>query len=220
MIKVENIEVFGFKAALRGMRNPMNSWDKADSVTFYNHMFGRVETLIGPNDLDLCKRLIKAGVSHRKFLRMIHVQCDITAPLRWWKDYDTYKVSTVANSCSTMHKIHDRDFARDDFSTDESSEDTLLKLDSDIEFLNRKRKEFIESDKTDRLSWKALVDELPSSYLQKRTIDINYETALAIALDRKYHKQYEFRTLCDIMLTDFPYFKMFYESILEEKRKV
>lgn len=213
MIKIENMEIFGFVAALRGMRNPMNSWKLADTMTYYNHMTKRMETVIGPNDMKLCINLLKSGRSHRKFLRMIHIQGDLTAPLRWWKDYDTYKVSTVANSCSSMHKIHAKDFTREDFATDEASEEALTKLDDVINFLNKRRKDYIDSGNTDREAWHDLIDALPSSYLQKRTIDINYETALNILFDRRYHKQYEFRELCEYMLNHFPYLQEFYDAV-------
>lgn len=205
MIIVEKIESFGFEAALRGMRNPLNSWNKADSVK----VVGGVD--IGVNDLDLAKRLIRAGSTHRKFTRMIHVQMDVTAPLYWWKDYDTYKVSTVANSCSTMHKIHAKEFTFDDFSTDQLDTIGLDILTMTIKGLNFYRDRFNE-DPNDKHAWYSMIQLLPSSYMQKRTLDLNYETILGIVNDRKNHKLYEFRNFCEVLLKELPYLRVFWEA--------
>lgn len=206
MIKVENISAMGFEGSLRGMRNPMNSWNKADS-TFVNGVPD-----IGVNDLNLCKRLIRSGASHRKYLRMIHVQMDLTAPLYWWKDYDTYKVSTVANGCSTMHKIHAKEFTLDDFAHDELDECATNLLDIIIASLNSYRQTFVESGCKDRKSWCAMIKLLPCSYMQRRTVDLSYETILSMIHDRRFHKLQEFRNLCEVLFNELPYLREFYEA--------
>lgn len=206
MIKVENIVVFGFEGSLRGMRNPLNSWHMADST------FQGGKAYVGPKDLDLCKRLIKSGASHRKFLRMIHVQMDITAPLYWWKDYDTYKVATVANGCSTMHKIHAKEFTLEDFAYDELDECAVNLLEIIITSLNSYRQTFVDSGCKDRTAWCAMIKLLPSSYMQKRTVDLNYETILALIRDRRFHKLKEFRNLCEVLFNELPYLTAFYEA--------
>ena len=208
MIKIENISVSGFEGALRGMRNPLNSWHLADSIFTEE---GNLKE-IGPKDLGLCLRLIKAGSSHRKFLRMIHVQVDVTAPLYWWKDYDTYKVSTVANSCSTMHKIHAKEFVIGDFAHDQLDWCGLNLLGVTIDSLNAYRKRFNDSGKTDKDAWYCMIQLLPTSYLQKRTLDLNYETILALIHDRRNHKLNEFRELCVELLSNLPYLNEFYEA--------
>lgn len=180
MIKVEKIDVNGFEAAIRGMRNPMNSWDKSDSWAF------GASYVIGKNDLDLMHRLYKSGPEHRKYLRMIHVTMDVTAPLYWWKEYDTYKVSTVANSCSTMHKIHAKEFTLDDFSTDHMSSTSMEILNIVIGQLNVARNYFINTK--DKDAWWQMIQLLPSSYNQKRTLDLNYETIINIIHQRTGHK--------------------------------
>ena len=201
MIKFENTEVFNFEGALRGMRNPLNSWDKSDSEFIYDStsgcnnqcgtckVFGKDDTCnhIGPNDLNLAQRLIKAGTDHRKFLRQIFVSVDITAPLYWWKEFDTYKVGTVANSCSTMHKIHAKEFTIDDFSYEHLSKqnENFLKRDI-ISRLNIAREEFIETK--DKAHWWDIIQLLPSSYNQKRTITLTYETLRNIYGSRHNHK--------------------------------
>lgn len=207
MIKVEHIEVFGFEAAIRGMRNPMNSWDLSDSRIRQSIIDEQNVFIMGPNDLKLLTGLSKAGTSHRKALRMIHVQMDITAPLYWWKDYDTYKVATVANGCSTMHKIHSREFTIDDFSTDQldTCGRNLIELTKDS--LNHYRQVFIDSGLKDKSAWYSMIQLLPSSYMQKRTVDINYETALALCMDRQLHKLNEFREFVRILLEELPYLK-------------
>lgn len=202
MIKFENTEVLGFEHAIRGMRNPMNSWDKSDS-TIYDTGEG-INVLIGKNDIGLMKRLRKAGTDHRKFMRMIVVYVDITAPLYWWKEFDTYKVGTVANSCSTMHKIHAKEFTIDDFSDehlDGVSRDMFMQNDNNqpyffcsfedmlyiqIEALNQARKLYLETK--DKKYWWQMIQLLPSSYNQKRTVMMNYEVLANIYKSRKNHK--------------------------------
>lgn len=215
MIKIEKINVSGFEAALRGMRNPMNSWNKSDSLgamtnrdnTYFNY------TTVGKEDLKLAKRLCKAGPCERKFLRMIHVSMDITAPLYWWKEFDTYKVGTVANSCSTMHKIHDKEFSIEDFSNEHLSifcDDSLTTIDDIINTLNIFRKQYIETK--DKKYWWGMIQLLPSSYNQKRTIDVNYETLFNIYKWRKSHKLDEWVKLCKYIYDNLPYFKELIEG--------
>ena len=199
MIIVENIEVFGWKAALRGMRNAMNSWNKADTTYFED---GGIE--IGENDMKLCKSLVKAGSDHGKFLRMIHMQCDITGPLYWWKEFDTYKVGTVANSCSTMHKIHAEEFTDDDFSHEHLNQTGSVCLDMVKNLLNSARNKYNETG--DKKYWWQMIQLLPSSYNQKRTVDLNYEVLKHIYHAREGHRLDEwdtFRCWCDTL----PYFK-------------
>jgi len=207
MIKVENIQTFGIVSAMRGMRNPLNSWHLNDSFVDDNGV-----EVIGPRDLDLLCRLSKAGTSHRKALRMMHIQMDITAPLYWWKDYDTYKVATVANGCSTMHKIHDKEFTLTDFSMEKLDGRGLMVLDEVVQALNYYRTVFNE-DKSNKKAWECMIQLLPSSYNQKRTVDINYETAMAIIFDRRLHKLEEFRDICNIFLQELPYMKEICEAV-------
>ena len=188
MIKVENIEVWGFKHAIRGMRNPMNSWDKSDS-----YFRGETSWSVGKNDLDLMRRLYKAGTEHRKYLRQISVSMDITAPLYWWKEFDTYKVGTVANSCSTMHKIHDKFFDVDDFSCehlqefwDSSDAEYREALKTTIRALNNAREIYLKTK--DKKYWWYMIQLLPSSYNQRRTITMNYENVMTIIKQRTGHK--------------------------------
>lgn len=204
MIKVENIEVWGFKHAIRGMRNPMNSWDKSDSFSCAdrltcegcpcegvddtcNSTVGMENVIVGDNDLDLMRRLYKAGTEHRKYLRQIFVSMDITAPLYWWKEFDTYKVGTVANSCSTMHKIHAKEFELDDFSHEHLNDDVIEKPFKEIiDCLNFFRGLYIQhKDKDD---WWQMIQLLPSSYNQRRTVTMNYENVMAIIKQRSGHK--------------------------------
>ena len=208
MIKIENLEVWGFRGAIRGMRNPMDSWNRMDTVFAEN---GDVIKL-GENDASLMLRLKKAGTDHRKYLRMIHIQCDVTAPLYFWKDYDSYKVSTVANSCSTMHKIHAKEFVIGDFAHDQLDWCGLNLLGVTIDSLNAYRKRFNDSGKTDKDAWYCMIQLLPTSYLQKRTLDLNYETILALIHDRRNHKLNEFRELCVELLANLPYLNEFYEA--------
>lgn len=208
MIKIENLEVWGFRGAIRGMRNPMNSWDKIDT-TFDEH--GNVIKL-GSNDGSLMLRLKVSGPDHRKYLRMIHIQCDVTAPLYWWKDYDTYKVSTVANSCSTMHKIHACELNQTMFSTEDLDEIGLNVLQTTIDYMNYYRDIYIASGLTDKTAWRRMIQMLPSSYNQKRTIDINYETLLNIFGARSNHKLYEFRDFCSFLKKELPYIAALFEG--------
>lgn len=185
MIKFENTEVMGWEAAIRGMRNPMNSWEKSDSIFDHDYL-SCDEYNIGPNDHDLMMRLRNAGTDHRKFMRMITVYTDITAPLYWWKEFDTYKVGTVANSCSTMHKIHDKKFVLDDFSYEHLQAPMVEILKHIIHGLNDARDAYLSSK--DKLMWWQMIQLLPSSYNQKRTVMMNYETLNNIYKSRKGHK--------------------------------
>ena len=236
MLKIKNTEVTGWEAAIRGMRNPMNSWKKSDSrscgtcgdcdicIDYDNCPFDHDghKFVIGPNDLDLMTRLRNAGTDHRKFMRMIIVYLDITAPLYWWKEFDTYKVGTVANSCSTMHKIHDKEFTLDDFScehliydwVDDNNEAIWYKdppengpikcqlmftpLDAlriTIGVLNTNREAYLKTK--NKKYWWQMIQLLPSSYNQKRTVMLNYEVLANIYKSRRNHKLDEWHTLCD-----------------------
>ena len=200
MIKIERTSVMNLENAIRGARNPMNSWGKMDS--YYDEDGNYV---LGENDLDLAMRLAKAGSDHRKYLRQIIVSVDITAPLYWWKEFDTYKVGTVANSCSTMHKIHTKAFDRSDFSCDRLDEGGLRMLDSIIEYLESERGKF-NANREDRQSWHNMIQLLPSSYNQMRTVTLNYENLVNIYYARKSHKLAEWHVLRDWILS-LPYAK-------------
>lgn len=237
MIKIEETETYGWESAIRGMRNPMNSWDKSDSAFGRNlaipyaqnnpniwfNKYG-VEIYIGDNDLDLMNRLCAAGSDHRKFMRMIVVYCDITAPLYWWKEFDTYKVGTVTNSCSTMHKIHAKEFTIDDFSHEhliEESDDFEVGvwwgtdgvnriepkdiLETIIESLNACREAYIKTK--DKEYWWQMIQLLPSSYNQKRTVMLNYEVLTNMCNSRRNHKLDEWHDFCDWIKT-LPYSKL------------
>lgn len=206
MIKLENTEVYGWEAAIRGMRNPMNSWDKSDSA-FMGDVGGQF--YIGEDDLRLMNRLAKAGSDHRKFLRMITVTVDITAPLYWWKEFDTYKVGTIANSCSTMHRIHAKEFILDDFSHEHlfnryNDFNSLDALKYTIRSMNHCRAKYLETK--DKSWWWQLIQLLPSSYNQRRTCCLNYEVLANICFARQNHKLDEWHTFCDWILT-LPYFE-------------
>jgi hypothetical protein len=194
MIKIERTSVMNFDNAIRGARNPMNSWAKSDSYYDENGKF-----VMGEADLAFGKRLVTAGPDHRKFIRQIFVSVDITAPLYWWKEFDTYKVGTVANSTSTMHKIHSKPFERDDFSHDKMSEGALACLDSMIEYLEDVRVKFI--DTKDKAHWHDMIQLLPSSYNQMRTVTMNYENLINIYNARCTHKLDEWHRLCEWILT-------------------
>ena len=194
MLKIENTEVFGWEAAIRGMRNPKNSWDKSDTEYFDECGVFRVPK-IGENDLRLMKALANAGNDHGKFLRMIHVQFDCTAPLYWWKEYDTYKVSTVAGSCSTMHKIHSKEFTVEDFSHEHLLTSSGFMLHNTIDLLNEARDAFLATK--DKIYWWQMIQLLPSSYNQRRTLDVNYAVLKAMYHARKTHKLDEWHTVCD-----------------------
>lgn len=223
MIKIEHTEVVGFEHAIRGMRNPLNSWDKSDSKfnvscrnCDYEHyrkecdncLYSEGNTLLGNNDIDLMKRLSKAGTDHRKFMRMIVVYTDVTAPLYWWKEFDTYKVGTVRNSCSTMHKIHDKEFTFDDFShehlityddgtemyigdTKYHSLDGMIFI---IDLLNHYRNLYL--DTKDKKYWWQIIQLLPSSYNQRATLMLNYEVLANIYHSRKNHHLDEWHDFC------------------------
>ena len=230
MLKIENTEVMGWEHAIRGMRNPKNSWEKSDSGVCATHGPAHcadcvytdchaddveigTKYILGPNDLDLMTRLRNAGTDHRKFMRMITVYLDITAPLYWWKEFDTYKVGTVANSCSTMHKIAAKEFTLEDFSCEHLCDDELELLKEIITRLNMNRVVFIAKDdkRVDRYSvmsdecyakykkklWWQMIQLLPSSYNQKRTVMLNYEVLANIYKSRRHHKLDEWHTLCD-----------------------
>ena len=227
MIKLENYEVVGWEAAIRGMRNPMNSWEKSDShscgtcgdcdncIDYENCPYGYdyLKTIVGPNDLDLMKRLCNSGTDHRKFMRMIVVYVDITAPLYFWKEFDTYKVGTVANSCSTMHKIAEKEFTLDDFSHEHlfhnvNDTETWLDidffnvLDNTIFYLNKARELYLKTH--DKKYWWQMIQLLPSSYNQKRTVMLNYEVLANIYKSRRHHKLDCWHTLCDF-IEELPY---------------
>lgn len=189
MITLKYADIWGFEHAVRGMRNPMNSWDKSDTFVDYDLV------LLGNKDKELMKRLVHAGPSHRKFLRQIFVSVDITAPLYWWKEFDTYKVGTTANSCSTMHKIHDKEFTLDDFSVEHLDDDVLNKPFKDIiSCLNFFRQLYIQDH--DKDCWWQMIQLLPSSYNQKRTVTMNYENLLNIYETRRNHKLDEWKDFC------------------------
>ena len=232
MIKIENAEVLGWDTAIRGMRNPMNSWNKSDSKYFNDPIYDEAYPMllhdnpifsIGPNDKDLMKRLRNAGTDHRKFMRMIVVYVDITAPLYWWKEFDTYKVGTVANSCSTMHTIHKKEFTLDDFSHEYLIDDWVYGtcciterhdeaissfsyaflpmdiLDATIRMLNVARELYL--DTKNKKYWWQMIQLLPSSYNQKRTVMLNYEVLANMYNSRRNHKLDEWKQLCDWMET-------------------
>ena len=195
MLKIERDAVMNLDGAIRGARNPMNSWAKSDSYYDENGKF-----VLGPVDIDFGHRLAVSGSDHRKFLRQVFVTVDITAPLYWWKEFDTYKVGTVANSTSTMHKIHAKAFERDDFSHDRLDEGGLALLDATVAYLEAERQKFI-ADKEDRQPWHNMIQMLPSSYNQMRTVTMNYENLINIYYARRNHKLAEWHTLCDWILT-------------------
>lgn len=220
MIKVDRIDVWGFKHAIRGMRNPLNSWNRSDSD------FG-VNTFIGGNDLDLMRRLYKAGPEHRKYLRQIFVSMDITAPLYWWKEFDTYKIGTTANSCSTMHKIAEKEFSLRDFSCEHLIGSAIAKLSAIIDELNFWRNVYIDGGKVEmspgdvkeleprsKIAWWQMIQLLPSSYNQKRTITMNYENVISIIYQREGHKLDEWHKLREFLLS-LPYVS----KILEDSEK-
>ena len=197
MIKIENIDVYGWEVAIRGARNPMNSWHLMDSG--YNN--GDFD--LGEKDYDLLKRLTIAGPEHRKWNRMVTVTMDITAPLYWWKEFDTYKVATVANSCSTMHKIQAKEFTLDDFSTEHLDDIALETMKIVIKELNYNRTIF--NSVKDKKYWWHMIQLLPSSYNQKRTVHLNYETLGSMYKQRKHHKLTEWVDFCETIEDCLPY---------------
>ena len=223
MIKVENVEVWGFEHAIHGMRNPMNSWGRSDShycdfeLTEDCDKCGALAAdntgeclsekefyCVGENDLGLMQKLFKAGTEHRKYLRQIFISMDITAPLYWWKEYDTYKVGTVANSCSTMHKIAAKEFARKDFSTENLDAESLTALDNTIHRLNVNRESF--NVLKDKQYWWQMIQLLPTSYNQRRTVTMDYENVFSIIRQRSGHKLDEWREFVAVLMT-LPYVK-------------
>ena len=232
MIKLENTEVMGWEHAIRGMRNPKNSWDKSDSGFCdtigdkYGNIIKPENYRVGPNDYDLMKRLRNAGTDHRKFMRMITVYVDITAPLYWWKEFDTYKVGTVANSCSTMHKIHDKEFYEEDFSFerlesgyeeykgDDAMNTAYCSMQNVISALNRLR--YMYNITKNKKYWDAMIQLLPSSYNQKRTVMLNYEVLANIYKSRRNHKLDEWHIFCD-WIESLPYSELITGQLVEEK---
>lgn len=207
MLKVENVEVLGWDAAIRGMRNPLNSWEKSDSQFVRDSDYGCFGVCpcaelvdcdcchVGPNDLKLMNTLRNAGTDHRKFMRMITVYLDITAPLYWWKEFDTYKVGTVANSCSTMHKIAAKEFTLEDFSHEHLGYQSIRVLKDTIKVMNDFREEFIKDH--EKVNWWQMIQLLPSSYNQRRTVMLNYEVLANMYKSRRKHKLDEWHTFCD-----------------------
>lgn len=205
MIKITNAEVFGWDAAIRGMRNPMNSWDRSDSFVCEGKdaCVGDCYSCIGNADHALMKKLVKAGSDHAKFMRMINVTMDATAPLYWWKEFDTYKVGTVANSCSTMHKIADKEFTLEDFSHEHLTPAAIATIRTVIERLNFARKEFLKGRKGSEFGmpsakeyWWDMIQLLPSSYNQKRTVQLNYAVLRNMYHARRNHKLDEWHDFC------------------------
>ena len=189
MLNVERISVMNMENAIRGARNPLNSWARMDS--YYDE---KGHFVLGENDLSLAHRLAVAGSDHRKFLRQIIVSMDITAPLYWWKEFDTYKVGTVANSCSTMHKIHAKEFTKDDFSHDQMTESARRQLDALVAYLEEER--VLYNETKDKAHWHNIIQLLPTSYNQMRTVTMNYEVFINMYYARRHHKLAEWHTLC------------------------
>lgn len=224
MLKIENTEVLGWEHAIRGMRNPMNSWKKSDSEfdreprNYFDEDDMPCTDLrrfvLGSNDLALMTRLRNAGTDHRKFMRMIVVYVDLTAPLYWWKEFDTYKVGTVANSCSTMHKIAAKRFERDDFSHEHLMDGGNYILNSTIDMLNEYRAQYLETK--DKKYWWQMIQLLPSSYNQRRTVMLNYEVLANIYKSRRNHKLDEWHTLCD-WIEELPYSELITGDTEKEK---
>lgn len=217
MINIDKAKTYGWEEAIRGMRNPMNSWDKSDSIPCYARMHclrfpcsnHGARFCIGDNDIKLMKRLVKAGTDHRKFMRMIVVYCDITAPMYWWKEFDTYKVGTVRNSCSTIHKIQDKVFEFDDFSIGHLTAKSRVYLENLINRLNECRKEFLSTG--DKEQWWQMIQLLPSSYNQKSTVMLNYEVLSNMYHSRKNHKLDEWKDFCKWIET-LPYSELIIEK--------
>lgn len=210
MIKFNNTAVMNFENAMRGARNPLNSWARSDSSYDENGNF-----VFGLNDLDLAKRLCQAGNDHRKFIRQIFISVDITAPIYWWKEYDTYKVGTVANSMSTMHKIHSKSFELADFSTDHMTDEALDTMKVMVESLEEIRLKYMETK--DKALWYSLIQLLPESYHQMRTCTMSYENAIAMYNARHNHKLEEWHTFCD-WVCELPYFMELFPFIKDGKQ--
>lgn len=207
MIEITKTHVYGFEEAFRGMRNPLDSWARSDSL------FGKQMVTIGEKDMELAKKLIHGGSVHSKFLRMITVTADVKAPMYWWKEYDTYKVGTVANSCSTMHRIHAKPLTLDDFSHDHMTEETLAALEYIIVLMNGYREKF--NDTKDKENWWQMIQMLPMSYNQMRTVQLNYEVLRSIYKWRKDHKLDEWHVFCD-WIRSLPYSELITEGIDDE----
>lgn len=238
MLEIKDYEVSGFKMAIRGMRNPLNSWDKSDSRVDMQDMdiledydrcsFDPPKFTIGESDMKLCKNLIKAGSSDRKFLRMVHVQADVVAPLYWWKEASTYKVGTTMNSCSTMHTLHKRDLTLEDFSHEHLTSTGIELLEETIDLINDWRDWYVRWDELHRVItkeitskeqvWYQMIQLLPSSFNQMRTIDLNYETLLSIYFQRRYHKLDEWHTFCK-WIEELPYMPEFISVLDKEKEE-
>lgn len=237
MIRFENEDIVGFEHAIRGMRNPMNSWDKSDSLlvpineSIEHDSSIQFEYKIGEADHDLMMKLRNAGTDHRKYMRMITVYVDITAPLYWWKEFDTYKVGTVANSCSTMHKIHAKEFTLDDFSCEHLGDGFIPVLRETIHALNTARCMYLEYDETIKKGvpclkgttpctkkdvWYQMIQLLPSSYNQRRTVMLNYEVLANMYKSRKAHKLQEWRDLCEWIKT-LPYSEIITGEVKEDE---
>ena len=237
MIKIENTEIVGWEAAIRGMRNPLNSWEKSDSKWYsigiptsnpaaINDKYLSQKYCIGPNDYDLMTRLRNAGTDHRKFMRMITVYVDITAPLYWWKEFDTYKVGTVANSCSTMHKIHSKEFTLEDFSTEHLCKSNIEVLEDLILELEYWRNKFVNYDEYCKVvpefremyskkdCWWQMIQLLPSSYNQRRTVMLNYEVLANIYKSRRNHKLDEWHVFCE-WIENLPYAELITDKVEE-----
>ena len=218
MIFVDTPEVWGFEHAIRGMRNPLNSWSRSDSYeecadAFENCGDCRIgEFVVGKDDLALMKQLCNAGNEHRKFMRQIFVSMDIIAPLYWWKEFDTYKIGTVSNSCSTMHTLHKRDIDMDDFSFENlgAAQEHIMKC--LIEEMNVLRREYVDTG--DKRYWRMMIQMLPNSYNQRRTITMNYENVLTMINQRKNHRLSEWRDFCKV-LSGLPYV----EDLIETRRQ-
>lgn len=202
MIKIENLKVYGFESAMIGMRNPMNSWSLNDTV------FNR----LGENDLKLLLKLCKAGADHRKVLRQMLISFDVVAPLYWWKEFDTYKVGTVSNSCSTMHKLTSRPLTRDDFSFEDMLDNECI-VNEVVDNLNARISDYKADGKTNKNLWRTIIQLLPCAYNQRRTITCNYEVILNMYQQRKHHKLKEWRDFCLYMKINLPYFDLIVDAV-------
>lgn len=229
MIKIENVEVVGWESAIRGMRNPLNSWDKSDTLFIKSEYTDNVDEfliaekcggylpVIRDNDLDLMKRLVKAGTDHRKFMRMITVYVDVTAPLYWWAECDTYKVGTVRNSCSKMHTIHKKEFTLEDFSHEHLSDDSIKLLKDIVFILNFHREKYLETK--DKKYWWQIIQLLPSSYNQRATLMLNYEVLANMYHSRKNHKLNEWVEFCKWIET-LPYSELITGGEVDESNNI
>lgn len=202
MIRIDNLQIYGFESAMSGMRNPMNSWGLGD--TMGNN--------IGDNDLNLLKQLVKAGSDHRKVLRQMLISCDITAPLYWWKEFDTYKVGVTSNSQSTMHKLCSRPLMKHDFSFEDVHENECI-VNEVVDNLNARISDYNSGGKTNKSLWRTIIQLLPCAYNQGRTITMNYENVLNMYSQRKYHKLTEWREFCQYMYDNLPYFKIIVDEL-------